>query len=214
MHQHVTASHRCAVLLLPCVSGHSDCTGVSMTPSVKLQHHSVVTPQKTHPNRKSVCNDSLSHGRDSWPGSTTTCPDHTDFLSVRCLPYVSIKHFRLHTYPLGVEGDQYSCLVILLPQRPVGTWCLVSCGQPVGSAVSDTRPWAWLTYRAPIVFRGWIGSRSVCHSASTRITRRHSGACFCLCFLLSCQPHRATLFCLWAHFTLISEFSKAPNLAP
>lgn len=60
-------------------------------------------------------------------------------------------------------------------------------------------------HKAPIVFTGWIGSHSACHSAATCITRRHSGACFCFWFLLSCQPHRATLFCLWAYLTLIWE---------
>lgn len=45
------------------------------------------------------------------------------------------------------EGDQRSYPVIELPALPsLTSWYLVpSCGQPVGSAVSDTRPWAWLT---------------------------------------------------------------------
>lgn len=70
-------------------------------------------------------------------------------------------------------------------------------------------------HKAPIVFAGWIGSHSVCHSAATCITRRHSGACFCFWFVLSCQPHRATLFCLWAYLTLIWEISpKLPSQLP
>lgn len=59
-------------------------------------------------------------------------------------------------------------------------------------------------HKAPIVSTGWIGSHSVCHSAATCVTRRHSGA-FCFWFLLSCQPHRATLFCRWACLTFIWE---------
>ena len=39
-------------------------------------------------------------------------------------------------------------------------------------------------HKAPIVFAGWIGSHSACHSAATCITRRHSGACFCFWFVL------------------------------
>lgn len=54
--------------------------------------------------------------------------------------------FPLHTFPQRAEGDQCSYAVIRLPPLPplppwpVGTWCPLSCGQPVGIAVSDTRP--------------------------------------------------------------------------
>lgn len=105
---------------------------------------------------------------------------------------------------------------MLLPSHPTP-----SAGQSVhGAQCPVASQWAVLSvipahvpdshHKAPIVFTGWIGSHSVCHSAATCITRRHSGACFCFWFLLSCQPHRATLFCLWAYLTLIWEV--LPNL--
>jgi len=88
--------------------------------------------------------------------------------------------------------------------RSVASRCSVSCGQPAGRQ-RDPPHAPDSHHKAPIVLAGWIGSRSACHSAATCITRRHSGACFWFWFLLSCQPHRDTLFCLQAYFTLIWE---------
>lgn len=90
-------------------------------------------------------------------------------------------------------------------QLVLGAQCPVASQWAVLSVIPAHEPDSH--HKASIVFRGWIGSHSVCHSAATCITRRHSGACFCFWFLLSCQPHRATLFCLWAYFTLIWEVS-------
>lgn len=95
-------------------------------------------------------------------------------------------------------------------------------GQVLGALCPVVSQWAVLSlilaheadshHKAPIVFTGWIGSHSVCHSAATCITRRHSGACFCFWFVLSCQRHRAALFCLRAYWTLIWEIQpKAPH---
>lgn len=85
--------------------------------------------------------------------------------------------------------------------------CPVASQWAVLSVIPAHEPYSH--HKAPIVFTGWIGSHSVCHSAATCITRRHSGACFCFWFLLSCQPHRATLFCFWAYLTLI--WAVSPN---
>lgn len=63
-------------------------------------------------------------------------------------------------------------------------------------------------HKAPIVFTGCFGSHSVCHSATTCITRRHSGA-FCFWLRLSCQQHRATLFLLLALFNF--TLGGSPN---
>lgn len=57
-------------------------------------------------------------------------------------------------------------------------------------------------HKGPIVFTGWIGSHSACHSAATCITRRHSGACFCF-WVLHTEP---LCSCLWSYFTVIWEF--------
>ena len=89
----------------------------------------------------------------------------------------------------------------LLGPLVLGALCPVASQWAVLSMIPAHE--AYSHHKAPIVFTGWIGSRSECHSAATCITRRHSGACFCFWFLLSCQPHRATLFCLWAYLTLI-----------
>ena len=70
-------------------------------------------------------------------------------------------------------------------------------------------------HKAPIVFKGWIGSHSVCHSAATCITRRHSGACFCFWFLVSLpatQSHSVLPLGLF-DFNL-GDFTKAPHSAP
>lgn len=98
-------------------------------------------------------------------------------------------------------------------QSVLGARCPVASQWAVLSVIPAHEPDSH--HKAPIVFAGWIGSHSACHSAATCITRRHSGACFCFWFLLSCQPHRATLFCLRAYLTLISGgFTKAPSSAP
>lgn len=88
-------------------------------------------------------------------------------------------------------------------QSVLGAQCPVASQWAVLSVIPSHEPDSH--HKAPIVFTGWIGSHSVCHSAATCITRRHSGACFCFWFLLSGQPHRATLFCLQAYLTLILE---------
>lgn len=86
-------------------------------------------------------------------------------------------------------------------QSVLGAQCPVASQWAVLSVIPAHEPDSH--HKAPIVFAGWIGSHSACHSAATCITRRHSGACFCFWFVLSCQPHRATLFCLRAYLTLI-----------
>lgn len=91
----------------------------------------------------------------------------------------------------------------LCDQLVLGAQCPVASQWAVLSVIPAHEPDSH--HKAPIVFTGWIGSHSACHSAATCITRRHSGACFCFWFLLSCQPHRATLFCLRAYLTLIWE---------
>lgn len=99
---------------------------------------------------------------------------------------------------------QSSCsLHSLRDQLVLGAQCPVASQWAVLSVIPAHGPDSH--HKAPIVFAGWIGSHSACHSAATCITRRHSGACFCFWFLLSCQPYRAALFCPWAYLTLIWE---------
>lgn len=104
-------------------------------------------------------------------------------------------------------------LLSLRGQPALGAQCPVASQWAVLSVIPAHEPDSH--HKAPIVFTGWIGSHSACHSAATCITRRHSGACFCFWFLLSCQPHRATLFCPWAYLTLIWEvLPKLPTQLP
>lgn len=107
--------------------------------------------------------------------------------------HVHLKAGRFFTCTClqDAEGDHSFCSFhslygqsVLGAQRPEASQCAVLSVIPAHEADSH--------HKAPIVLAGRIGSHSVCHSAATCITRRHSGACFCFCFLLSCLPYRAT----------------------
>lgn len=125
-----------------------------------------------------------------------------------CLPLKCIDIFTSTCVPrerkvTNAPTQSSRSLHSLLGQLVLGAQCPVASQWAVLSVIPAHE--ADSHHKAPIVFTYWIGSHSVCHSAATCITRRHSGACFCFWFLLSCQPHRATLFCLWAYLTLIWE---------
>lgn len=82
------------------------------------------------------------------------------------------------------HGDHWSDPVIsLLRLSVLGRQCPVASRRAAPSVIPAHEPDSH--HKAPIVFAGRTGSRSACHSAATCVTRRHSGACFCFCFLLS-----------------------------
>lgn len=82
------------------------------------------------------------------------------------------------------HGDHWSDPVIsLLPLLVLGCLCPVASRCSAPSVIPAHGPDSH--HKAPIVFAGWIGSLSACHSAATCVTRRHSGACFAFCYLLS-----------------------------
>lgn len=112
-------------------------------------------------------------------------------------PHVSPRDRKVTNAPTQSSRSLHS----LRGHSVLGAQCPVASQWAVLSVIPAHEPDSH--HKAPIVFAGWIGSHSACHSTATCITRRHSGACFCFCFLLSCQPHRATLFCLRAYLTLI-----------
>ena len=114
-------------------------------------------------------------------------------------PHVSPRDRKVTNAPTQSSRSLHS----LRGHLVLGAQCPVASQWAVLSVIPAHEPDSH--HKAPIVFAGWIGSHSACHSTATCITRRHSGACFCFCFLLSCQPHRATLFCLRAYLTLIWE---------
>lgn len=83
------------------------------------------------------------------------------------------------------HGDHWSDpVILLLPLLLLGCLCPVASRRSAPSVIPAHGPDSH--HKAPIVFAGWIGSLSASHSAATCVTRRHSGACFAFCYLLSC----------------------------
>lgn len=195
-----------AVLLLVCVSVHSAYTGVSMTPGVKLLRHCAMRLQKTQKvsSTKSV---PLSRG---WVTEGRSSPDA---LSARTAPpswkrggvciYAAVQHVFICLCASWVCACVYTSAHIpvrrkltnaatqsfhsfhsLRGQSLLGAQCPVAGQCAALSVIPAHEPDSH--HKAPIVFAGRIGSHSACHSAATCISRRHSGACFCSCLVLSC----------------------------
>lgn len=83
------------------------------------------------------------------------------------------------------HGDHWSDpVILLLPLLVHGCLCPVASRCSAPSVIPAHGPDSH--HKAPIVFAGWIGSLSACHSAATCVTRTHSAAYFAFCYLLSC----------------------------